>query len=678
MTHHDDDTEFMNRLRARLTEGRILASEDEWPRRSDLEDRYFRRRLAGEGSLKQCWEAEDLLCRRPAALLICREVRQEDELRFLHEVQLYARLRHDGVASLYDAGRTADGRLFYVAEFLQGRSLRDSLRSGLAQDQALALAGELLEVMAFAHSLGIHHIDLKPENLLIDDSGRLKVTDWELASTDSTPALRGLIRGTPGYMPPPEYQMSPGYRPERADMFAIGHILLEMLGDPHLPPDRRLAALEQGLRAMISGCLDLEGRGDASSLLADWRAWAAGFAPEVEHAGLLRQGLLLLRRHRGLVLRSAAAVLGTAILSLAYLNSLRSKQEALAAALTAEKQEKERRFALLQQNHGIILKALEASYAEGDMLQAGDYLRLLEPVSAAIPAWPLWKARVALRLGTGTPADAATLRRLGSSRDLQLAKLLAAPGEPEVLHDTLMKLAWRADAFSLQACFAALASRPPEPAAQAILAKMAEMNPEAVSPRLLFLRDNPLDGKIEKEIWRQCFAAVGSGQVTAGLRKQCRLGRQIALAKGREELARRWQECLPPNLALGCLAWSDGYNERAPELAVNGLKGPDDYWAAADWPRTLSIDLETRQALGRIDLWLPPGPRHYTFRIWGGDEPSGPRILLAQKLGTEPGSPGQAFSFKMPAGTLSRYVHVEMLSNSDNDSVHIYEVEVYR
>ncbi len=674
-----DDTDFMNRLRARLTEGRLLDSDDEWPRRADLEDRFIKVRLAGEGALKECWEVEDRLCRRPAALLICRRPRKEDELRFLQEVQLYARLRHDGVASLYDAGRTADGRLFYVAEFLRGQTLRDWLHQGLPQEQALAFAGQLLEVMAFAHERGIHHIDLKPENLLIDESGRLKVTDWEMASTDSSPALRGLVRGTPGYMPPAEYQISPGYRPERADMYALGRILLEMLGDARLDETRRLAALEQGLRAMIANCLDLKGDGNATALLADWRSWTGGFAPEVEHAGMLRQLLLLLRRHRALVLRSALLALAVAIVTLAYLSRLRSQQAALAAALAAEKQEKEWRFALLQENHGIILKALEDAYAAGDMAQARSYLRLIEPVSSSIPEWPLWKARISLRLGSDTVAsDTALLRRIGSSRDLQLAKLLAAPGDPEVLRYTLMKLAWRADPFSFQACLSALAARPPAAARQAILAKLSEMAPVALSPRLLFLRDNQVEAEVETEIWRQCFEAVARSPSSPQLRNECILGQRIAELKGHEGIARRWKDCMPLNLALGCRAWSDGYDERAPELAVNGKHDMEDYWAAADWPRTLSVDLGAQEGIGRIDLWLPAGPRHYTYRIWGSDEAQGPRRILAEKLGPEPAPKGKPMSHRFASSTRLRYIHVEMLSNSDNDSVHLYEVEAYK
>ncbi|MEN9360084.1 MAG: hypothetical protein RL095_1619 [Verrucomicrobiota bacterium] len=680
----DDEEIFLRRLRQNLAaSGRLQGPGTEEDSR-DLSRRYRRLRLAGEGALKECWEVEDLLCHRPAALLLCRSSDADAEFRFRQEIRLYSDLRHEGVASLYDAGRDREGRLFYVAEFLEGLSLLQRLRDGLAPEQALPLATQLLEVIAFAHARGVFHLDLKPDNIRVNPQGRLKVTDWEMAVSADSPHLRGLVRGTEGYMPPPEFQRSAEYSPARADLHALGILLLELFCgrpiDKQEPVGRRLAGLEHGLQAIIGNCLNLKQSDyiDATSLLHDWYAWLGGFAPEVEKAGLLRQVKLLIQRHRNLVVRLNLIFLLLLGLAVVYARHEERRQRQLEVALQGERQEKERRLNLLMQNHEVLLRELERVYLDGDLSQAEEYVRLLEPLAGRIDSWPLWNARLKLRRGADQ-ASVAELCRRGNSRDLSLARYLG-DRSPVNFNAFIYEIGWQADGYSIQALYSALAQVKDDPASsRAILSVLAGIR-IPLRTSLLHLRDSYLGPEIEESLWKQAErrGREDRERQPVGLRADCNFARQIARQRGRTEQERIFEELKPSNLALGCKVWSDGYDERLSSLAVNGRTEIEDYWAAANFPRVLSLDLGRKESLGRLRLWLLPGPRYYRFRIWASDSPAGPRRLLASKDSDAPAEMDKPWTCMLPDGTSARYLHVEIHFNSVNRSVHLREIEVYK
>jgi len=149
--------------------------------------------------------------------------------RFVREGKAAAKLNHPGVVTIY-ASDIYDGRPCIVMELIEGETLADILDRGpLGPDRADAIADQLLDAAGYAHSRGIVHRDIKPDNVFVTRDGRVKLADFGIAHTGagSTLTQAGAVMGTPGYMAPE--QVTGSQVDERADIFAIGVILFEML-----------------------------------------------------------------------------------------------------------------------------------------------------------------------------------------------------------------------------------------------------------------------------------------------------------------------------------------------------------------------------------------------------------------------------------------------------------------
>ena len=161
--------------------------------------------------------------------------------RLRREARAAATISHPAVATIY-ALEEIDGRLFIASEYIEGHSLRSEIdQAPLERLRALGIAADIARALCAAHEAGVIHRDLKPENVLITDAGGVKVVDFGIAQVAG--ALTRLTRtgdvvGTPAYMPPE--QLLGGAIDPRADIYAVGVILTEMLTGQHpLVPGRR-------------------------------------------------------------------------------------------------------------------------------------------------------------------------------------------------------------------------------------------------------------------------------------------------------------------------------------------------------------------------------------------------------------------------------------------------------
>jgi serine/threonine-protein kinase len=150
--------------------------------------------------------------------------------RFRTEAKSAARLTHPNVVGVYDQGE-ADGLVYLAMEYVQGRTVRDILHDTgqLSPEQALFLVEQALEALSAAHVAGFVHRDVKPENVLVADSGAVKVTDFGLARALELPstATQGVLIGTAAYLAPE--QVSLGDSDERSDVYQSGVLLYELL-----------------------------------------------------------------------------------------------------------------------------------------------------------------------------------------------------------------------------------------------------------------------------------------------------------------------------------------------------------------------------------------------------------------------------------------------------------------
>jgi serine/threonine-protein kinase len=150
--------------------------------------------------------------------------------RFLREGKAAGKLAHPNIVTIYDVGQ--DGDRFYIAmEFLEGQTLREVLqmRGALPVKEAVGIALALCSALAYAHSLGVVHRDVKPENVQILPGGHVKLTDFGIARIMSEPSITadGQVFGTPSYMSPE--QVSGRQIDGRSDVFSLGVLLYEML-----------------------------------------------------------------------------------------------------------------------------------------------------------------------------------------------------------------------------------------------------------------------------------------------------------------------------------------------------------------------------------------------------------------------------------------------------------------
>ncbi|AMO22643.1 hypothetical protein GCM10027034_30800 [Ramlibacter solisilvae] len=149
--------------------------------------------------------------------------------RFRVEAQAAGRLTHRNIVSVYQFGEDEDCA-YIVMEYVPGRNLRDYIHAPRKLDvpQVLCVMLQLLDGLHYAHERGVVHRDIKPANLLIADDGRLKITDFGIARTESSQLTRAnFVVGSPGYIAPEQYTDRSVDR--RVDVFSAGVLLYQML-----------------------------------------------------------------------------------------------------------------------------------------------------------------------------------------------------------------------------------------------------------------------------------------------------------------------------------------------------------------------------------------------------------------------------------------------------------------
>ncbi|MBL9175735.1 MAG: serine/threonine protein kinase [Verrucomicrobiales bacterium] len=153
--------------------------------------------------------------------------------RFRREARALARLSHPNIVALHEFGQ-AGPYFFLIMEYVDGTNLRERLRSRrLTPEEAFAIVPEICAALQFAHDAGVVHRDVKPENILLDHRGRVKLADFGIAKMapgwgDVTLTGPRDAMGTPHYMAPEQLE-SPDTVDHRADIYALGVVFYEML-----------------------------------------------------------------------------------------------------------------------------------------------------------------------------------------------------------------------------------------------------------------------------------------------------------------------------------------------------------------------------------------------------------------------------------------------------------------
>jgi eukaryotic-like serine/threonine-protein kinase len=195
--------------------------------------------VLARGGNGDVYRATDVRLQRPVALkVLSPDTRGDGDPqrveRFVREARLTASLDHPNIVRLYDVG-FFDGRPYFVAELLDGDTLRARIgRGALAIEEVLQIGTDVVRGLVAAHEAGSVHRDLKPENIFLTRQRAAKILDFGIAklaigdeTRDGQSTLTGIVLGTAGYLAPE--QIRGGEIDGRADLFALGAILFEML-----------------------------------------------------------------------------------------------------------------------------------------------------------------------------------------------------------------------------------------------------------------------------------------------------------------------------------------------------------------------------------------------------------------------------------------------------------------
>ena len=412
----------------------------------------------GAGGMGEVLAVHDLELDRVVAAKVIREPADERQRwKFALEARITGRLAHPSIVPVYELGHTDDGRPYFTMKRVEGRTLSEVLSappSSSSPEGAVAaldrtridrlgIALKVCDAVAFAHSQGVIHRDLKPDNVLVGDYGEVLVCDWgvakvlrESASTDlaanalvpvkgegeAVVTLDGTVMGTPAYMPPEQAQGRLDLVDERADVYALGAILYQVLcgwppyvgrtawsvieqvcAGPPKPPSARApgAAIPWELEAVVAKAMAYR-REDrypsAKALRDDLDAFLAGRLLAAARYTPVQRARKWARRHAralaaGIVaLVSLIGALGyTAIAARRQVRELEAKDAITRAAERTAQHERD---------------LARASYNEARRMGAVHRLRELERACAE----ELWWTR--LDSATGTLRDAPTTARL--------------------------------------------------------------------------------------------------------------------------------------------------------------------------------------------------------------------------------------------------------------------------
>ncbi len=214
--------------------------------------RYRLESRLGAGGMAEVFRATDPLLGRAVAIKLVRAGAASNEFlrRFRREARVLAALDHPGIVPIYDIGAD-DGRPFFVMPYMAGGTLADRLAEGaIAPHQAVAWIATLAAALDAAHEVGILHRDIKPQNVLLDEAGGVRLADFGLATAGEATRLTdaGLMVGTPLYLAP-EIALGCPAGPE-SDRYALAVTAFELLaGRPPFHGDEPLSVIHQHVHA---------------------------------------------------------------------------------------------------------------------------------------------------------------------------------------------------------------------------------------------------------------------------------------------------------------------------------------------------------------------------------------------------------------------------------------------
>lgn len=341
----------------------------------------------GHGGMKEVFDAKDLQAMRRIAYA---KIRQDKESalntrRFIREARITALLEHPNIIPVHDVGIEEQGKPYFTMKFLEGENLQSVLQKLHERDREymekyppqrlLEIFLDCCRAVAYAHSKGVLHLDLKPSNIHLSHFGEVLVLDWGIASfigetqnkkefekipnLPEVSTMSGTLKGTPGFMAPEQIEPSLAGLSEQTDIYQLGCLLYSILA--YVPPIRSDSIQETfkatlkgevpslfglphkvppALEAVVSQAMAIEPENryqKVSDLIKEIQVYQDGYSTSAWKAGLWDLSILAFHRHRGKVLAGVGFTMIILLITVVFMIELvKSNRQARKAQQKAE------------------------------------------------------------------------------------------------------------------------------------------------------------------------------------------------------------------------------------------------------------------------------------------------------------------------------------------------------